>query len=447
VKPVSRTNTDSSGSGSGNSSDTVPSRSTQPQKSLKPISSHPQAGSPSLKRKRADEQPNKAPIAETQGYVRLRQVPPVPRAATKQPTATSTLTASNSPVKLTKPLSFRKVAPPSKRPIPLPQSTEPSTSHLPSTSSIPPPQSSITHNSLSEAVHSPLRNVKADPAATQETHQPTEVTLVQLNNTLYESDEPPTEDAQSSPERTNSKSLSLDDSAGRRTRSGKIPTPTSDLFGGTTALKPRRRLTTTLAGADLNGPFATMSVTALRALTSTNTTRNQHYTAILETELVRRCGLRPESPQSKVRTLEERRKEEAQKGRRERAERRARLANGDEDAFYSDKDDEDEEFGPSEDGMPLRHRLGAGDEEEYVTPERARPSKRVRLDGADENGGNEEENRMREHERKRVKWDRGLFSTFYFDDAPKPLVVPKDAAVNKGALAGSAKVSFCYLFL
>ncbi|KAI0031824.1 hypothetical protein K488DRAFT_20354, partial [Vararia minispora EC-137] len=45
-----------------------------------------------------------------------------------------------------------------------------------------------------------------------------------------------------------------------------------------------------------------------------------------------------------------------------------------------------------------------------------------------------------ERTEKRVKWDRGLFNTVYFEETfDGPRVVPKLPVVGKGALAGSAK--------
>jgi len=87
------------------------------------------------------------------------------------------------------------------------------------------------------------------------------------------------------------------------------------------------------------------------------------------------------------------------------------------------------------DGKPLVHRRGAGDEEDYVTPERhERAVKRIRIEA-----GEDAENDAPTCAAKRVKWDRGLYNTVYFDDEPGPLVVPKPPNTSKSALAGSAK--------
>ncbi|VDB82971.1 unnamed protein product [Peniophora sp. CBMAI 1063] len=211
---------------------------------------------------------------------------------------------------------------------------------------------------------------------------------------------------------------------GRRTRSGRT---TNDVFGPIV-----RR------GVADGGPFASMSATALRALTTVNTTRNQNYgVAVLATEVVRKQGPRPESPQTKVRSLEEKRKEAAQRGRSERAARRARRQSGEDST-----DDEGGADGAEEQSWAAeRHRLGAGDDEEYVTPEKARPAKRLKFDGTDSN----EAAQVNVKRERRVRWDKGLFSTFYFDDTPGPLVLPSRAASAatfpkpKGGLAGSAR--------
>jgi len=177
-----------------------------------------------------------------------------------------------------------------------------------------------------------------------------------------------------------------------------------------------------------------MSTLALKTLTTSNTARNQHnLAAVLETEVIRKPGNRPGSPITKVKTIEEKQKLEQGQGRRERAERRARRASEPiEDWSLTSEDEESLPVGP--DGEPLRHQRGPGDEGDYESPER--PGKRRRVGEA---GEPEEEGVM-----KTVRWDRGLFTTFYFDDLPlqsqardKPQAPPKH---SRGALAGSAKV-------
>jgi hypothetical protein len=180
-----------------------------------------------------------------------------------------------------------------------------------------------------------------------------------------------------------------------------------------------------------------MSALALKVLTTSNTAKNQeNLVAVLETEVVRKPGNRPGSPTTGVKSIEEKRKLEQGQGRKERAERRARRSSELDDSSWTSEDEESLPLGP--DGQPLRHRRGAGDEEDYESPERAeRPEKKARIDEAAESG--------EDIGAKTVRWDRGLFTTVYFDDLPlqspacdKPQTPAKDV---RGALAGSAKVT------
>ena len=219
----------------------------------------------------------------------------------------------------------------------------------------------------------------------------------------------------------------------RVTRSRRNPQPTGDVFGPFRPLQPRRRRNAETAG---EGTFSSMSALALKALTTSNTAKNQrNLVAVLETEVIRKPGNRPGSPTTRVKTIEEKRKLEQGEGRRERAERRARRSSElMDDSSLTSEDEQSLTLGP--DGQPFRHRRGAGDEEDYESPGRAeRPEKRVRISG--ESG---EENGV-----KTVKWDRGLFKTIYFDDLPlqsrardKSQTPPMNV---RGALAGSAKVT------
>jgi len=180
-----------------------------------------------------------------------------------------------------------------------------------------------------------------------------------------------------------------------------------------------------------------MSAVTLKALTNTNTVKNQHnLAAILETEVIRKPGNRPGSPGTKVRTIDEKRKLEQGKERRERAERRARRASEpQEDSSLTSEDEANLPLGP--DGRPLRHRRGPGDEEEYESPEKAeRRRTRARIGEAGKPG--------EEVEVKTVRWDRGLFTMVYFDDLPLQSQThdksPTPVAHTRGALASSAKV-------
>jgi hypothetical protein len=179
-----------------------------------------------------------------------------------------------------------------------------------------------------------------------------------------------------------------------------------------------------------------MSAVTLKTLTNTNTAKNQHnLAAILETEVVRKPGNRPGSPGTRVRTIEEKRKQEQGKERRERAERRARRASDPrEDSSLTSEDEATLPVGL--DGRPLRHQRGPGDEEPYQSPERERPRTTARIGDADKPG--------EEVEAKTVRWDRGLFTTIYFDDLPLQSqsrdTSQTPVAHTRGALARSAKV-------
>ena len=229
-------------------------------------------------------------------------------------------------------------------------------------------------------------------------------------------------------------SLSL--SVTRITRSRRNPQPTSDVFGPLRPLQQRRRRAAETSG---EGTFSSMSALALKALTTTNTAKNQHnLVAVLETEIVRKPGNRPGSPTTKVKTIEEKRKLEQGQGRRERAERRARRSSDlREDSSLTSDDEESLPLGP--DGQPIRHRRGPGDEEDYESPERIeRPGKRARIHETEEPG--------EEVAAKNVRWDRGLYTTIYFDDLPLQSRAASEkpqapATSTRGALAGSAKVT------
>jgi hypothetical protein len=221
----------------------------------------------------------------------------------------------------------------------------------------------------------------------------------------------------------------------RVTRSRRNPQPTGDVFGPFRPLQPRRRRTAETAG---EGTFSSMSALALKALTTSNTTKNQrNLVAVLETEVIRKPGNRPGSPTTRVKTIEERRKLEQGEGRRERAERRARRSSEPlDDSSLTSEDEQSLTLGPN--GQPFRHRRGAGEEEDYESPERPdRPEKRMRICEVGESG---EENGV-----KSVKWDRGLFTTIYFDDLPlqsRARDKSQTPTTNvRGALAGSAKVT------
>jgi hypothetical protein len=176
-----------------------------------------------------------------------------------------------------------------------------------------------------------------------------------------------------------------------------------------------------------------MSAVALKALTSSNTNRNQRYLAAkLETEVVRKEGARPESPAVKIRTIAQREQEEKGIQRKTRAERRARRS--DDGLSETDEAGESSMYSDGADSSPLRrHMWGPGDEEEYESPKVNRPAKRMR-----EGSGSDGEE---EGEKKRVKWDRGLSTTIFLDEVePRTKARPKEDMIKKGCLTPKAKV-------
>lgn len=179
--------------------------------------------------------------------------------------------------------------------------------------------------------------------------------------------------------------------------------------------------------------FAGMSMVALKSLTASNTLKNQHHVVDLQTEVIRKEGKRPDSPTSKVRTALERQKEEKAQQRQQRAQRRARRSVGDVESDGLGDQDSIGDVGDFSmisvdgDGIPVRHRRGPGDDEDYVTPER--PAKRERMEDGEQ-----------KRDEKRVKWDRGLATTVWLDDSPpKPKRPPKGTLNKKGCLATTAK--------
>ena len=289
--------------------------------------------------------------------------------------------------------------------------SDPSESQI-APSSPPPTVPLASHNTPEQSTPPP--DLQTEPASSPDIHPTTSPS--ELNASSF-----------------NSPSLS---SSTRVTRSRRNPQPTGDVFGPFRPLQPRRRRTAETPG---EGTFSSMSALALKALTTTNTTKNQrNLVAVLETEVIRKPGNRPGSPTTRVKTVEEKRKLEQGDGRRERAERRARRASEPlDDSSLTSEDEESLPLGP--DGRPFRHRRGAGEEEDYESPERPeRPEKRARICEAGESG--------EETGAKTVKWDRGLFTTIYFDDLPLQSRGRDDrpqtpAAQVRGALAGSAKVT------
>lgn len=114
--------------------------------------------------------------------------------------------------------------------------------------------------------------------------------------------------------------------------------------------------TTAAATAALFAPA--MNATALRNLTTKHTHKNQVYFNVLDRRVELRSGNRPPSPSSKIRTVAQREKDEAEKAREERANRRS-IIKGDDSLSGSPE-------------RPLKHPRAPGDDDEYSTPKRVR---------------------------------------------------------------------------
>ncbi|KAJ6547543.1 hypothetical protein B0H19DRAFT_998676 [Mycena capillaripes] len=219
-----------------------------------------------------------------------------------------------------------------------------------------------------------------------------------------------------------------------RLRKSVFPASTSASASAGPQPLPTRRKVGSQQPPSGSGVFAGMTAVALKALTSSNTTKNQKYLAAkLETEVVRMEGERPESPAVKIRTIAQREQDEKGTQRKARAARRARRS---EDGFSEGEGDAGDESAADTysdmDSSPVRrHRRGPGDEEDYETP-KMNGSKRARAGSMDDDDG--------PAEKKRVKWDRGLSTAVYLDEVePRTMVHPKENMVKKGCLAPTAK--------
>ncbi|KAI1795940.1 hypothetical protein LXA43DRAFT_880920 [Ganoderma leucocontextum] len=239
----------------------------------------------------------------------------------------------------------------------------------------------------------------------------------------------------------------------RSTRPRRGTTTATDVFGtvaATSSITTTQRRRGPLP-SETNGPFAGMSALALKTLTSTNTARNQQQVAAIQTEVIRKEGSRPDSPTTRVRTTLEQQKEARVQQRQERAARRARRSAGSdievESGVPADGAGDAGEDGAGdvsamsvdEEGLPLRHRRGPGDEEDYETPPRPeRPIKRLRLHGGED--GEDEWEKARDVLAKRVKWDKGLHTMVFLDDTPpKPKWDTKAVPSSKSCLTPAAK--------
>lgn len=214
----------------------------------------------------------------------------------------------------------------------------------------------------------------------------------------------------------------------RRTRRSRgTSTLLEEATFGATSASPSRPPPKKRPPPDSSG-FGGLSIAALKNLTTDNTAKNQKVVSLLETEIVKKEGKRPESPVVKLRTITEKANEEKARQREERAQRRAKRSDG----------GEVEPPGvngllPEEDG---RHRRGAGEEEDYESPERPmRPLKRLKADGS-------EEVEIVMVKERRVQWDRLLFTATFIDDIPEKPSHPLERKLGKGCLSQAAKVRY-----
>ncbi|TFK42603.1 hypothetical protein BDQ12DRAFT_662808 [Crucibulum laeve] len=375
----------------------------------------------SLKRKRSQD--ITSPVAKARPIVMIRQVPKI--AASKPPSATAT----RAPAGMTSSAIVQAKRPPQPLKIRKVVDREPA----------------IHRNKITPQDPLPVTQESLEPPVSDGKEASSELALVEPelppDSPMHQ--DPPSPQSSSLPTRPVEEATALvpsetiDNSSGlrRTTRQRKSVQPViaNDVFGDTSTVRPsQRRKTNTQSVTRSDGVFAGMSATALKALTTSNTLRNQRYLAAkLETAIIRKEGARPESPVMKVRTIVQRELEEKGKQRKERAERRARRNVDDsaDDVDYSSSMEADSEDWQSN-GSPLpRYRRGPGDEEDYETP--ARLGLSVNLIEEDEES----------REKRRVKWDRGLFTAVTLDEVKlgtRP--PPNENAAMKGCLAPTAKV-------
>ncbi|KAJ3998178.1 hypothetical protein F5050DRAFT_1567663 [Lentinula boryana] len=175
-----------------------------------------------------------------------------------------------------------------------------------------------------------------------------------------------------------------------------------------------------------------MTALALRTLTESNTTKNKEYaTVLLQTEVIRREGARPESPGMNVKSISQKEKEAKTRERSDRAERRAKHENSEskeDDHGNSEDEDRENAWGGL---IKSKHAWGSGDEEDHGTP--VQHMKRLR--------SNEKVLEEEEYDKKRVKWDRGLYKEIYLDEIQPRTSharIPQES-VRKGCLAHTGK--------
>ncbi|TFK76464.1 hypothetical protein BDN72DRAFT_237044 [Pluteus cervinus] len=317
-------------------------------------------------------------------YGKARNAPP--------PTIPSEPSTSKSQV-------FSPPPPPSIKSPPPPPTRIPSPSHIP-----------IPSQSIESVLESTISNSQADRSSSPPA--PTNPSTSDVEDDLTSVSVP----------------TSSERSTSRRITRLRKPTNTdgSDVFRERPTASRRKAQTRSEAEG-----FGGLSAVALKAMTSTNTTRNQHYLSVtIATEVVKKDGNRPESPVMKVKTTLQKQQEEKDKQRQERAERRARRSAGDTDIDNSielEASKVESSVDGESDGevlLPGGFRKGAGDEDDYQAP------------GQVVNGS---EDRLAA--KRRVAWDRGLFTTIYLDEVKlgsRP--PPKENMSLKGCLAPACKV-------
>ena len=268
-----------------------------------------------------------------------------------------------------------------------------------------------------------------DPATETELTKPEQEKTYVPDPSSVPPEDQPTSETVSTSTRLRSRDTSKEDedtNVGRRTtRSRRGPSALLEETGfGAPSASPSRPPPKKRPPPDSSG-FAGLSINALKNLTTDNTVKNQKVMSLLETEIVRKEGKRPESPAMKLRTIAEKEKEEKTKLREQRAQRRAKRS----DCEELEPPDINE-LAQQEDG---RHRRGAGEDEDYTTPERPmRPLKRLKADGS-------EEVEIAMAKERRVQWDRLLFTAAFIDEIPEKLSRPHDQRHGKGCLSQAAK--------
>lgn len=339
--------------------------------------------------------------------------------------------SESSPLKIPQPLKFRKVVdgmlsaryPPAKAKL--------AHTEIPDSTTLPPsPLSELSSSSNEES-----SDEKLPPTAHPPAHPKSEISDTPRACADASVVEPNTHEHSSLHQSTDGNEPSRRPRRTSRTRKPAQQQYVLDVFNGNTSTRPppARRKPQSRTEGDC---FMGMSATALKAVTASNTTKNQQIMAVLATEVIRKEGLRPESPTVKARTILQKQRDERDMRRRERAQRRevSEEGLGGRDTEGLTEQDDRLSLGACADRdendcvMPQKHRRGPGDEEDYETPKRI--IEPLRLEGVD----------RKAKPVKQVKWHRGLSNTVYLDEVdPQPKSLPKNIVV-RGCLAPTSKV-------